>query len=98
MSSTTSRRIVLAFKVLLISAVSAAQTSTAVPTQFNDFTIAQLQAEMSSGRPTSEKLTQFYLNRIFALDQGRPGVNSVIQLNPDALALARSADAMRRNR
>jgi amidase len=67
-----------------------------VPTRLNDATIAQLQAHMASGALTSEELTRFYLARIAGLDQGRLGVNSVIELNPDALTLARHADVMRR--
>jgi amidase len=66
------------------------------PTRLNEATIAQLQKRMASGALTSEDLTRFYLARIAALDQGRLGVNSVIELNPDALALARQADALRR--
>src|SRR5262249_55110 len=38
-----------------------------------------------------------YLTRIGALDQKGPGVNSVIELNPDALVMARNADALRRH-
>ena len=67
-----------------------------VPTQHNEATIAQLQAQMASGRLTSEELTQEYIARIIALDQNGPGVNAVIELNPEALALARNADALRR--
>src|SRR5437588_493922 len=67
-----------------------------VPTQHNEATVAQLQAEMASGKLTSEGLTQEYISRILALDQGGPGVNSVIELNPDALVMARNADALRR--
>lgn len=66
------------------------------PTQFNEATVSQLQQLMNSGGLSSEQLTQFYLNRIIALDQNGPGVNAVIELNPDALAMARNADAMRR--
>jgi len=66
------------------------------PTRLNEATIAQLQKRMASGALTSEDLTRFYLARIAALDQGRLGVNSVIELNPDALALARHADTLRR--
>jgi amidase len=51
---------------------------------------------MADGRLTSEELTKEYIARIIALDQNGPGVNSVIELNPDALALARQADALRR--
>jgi amidase len=96
MPSSVSRRIILAFKLLFVAALSSAQTSTSAPTQFNEFTVAQLQAEMSAGRLTSVQLTQFYLNRILALDQ-RGGVNAVIELNPDALAWASNADALRKN-
>jgi amidase len=66
------------------------------PTRHNEATVAELQAEMASGALTSEELTQEYISRILALDQKGPGVNSVIELNPDALAMARNADALRR--
>jgi amidase len=67
-----------------------------VPTKHNEATVAQLQAEMASGRLTSEELTKEYIERIIALDQNGPAVNSVIELNPDALAMARNADSLRR--
>ena len=73
---------------------SAAGTPTA-PTQFNEFTIAQLQAEMNSGQLTSVGLTNYYLRRIATLDREGPGVNSVIELNPDAVTMAQAADAAR---
>src|SRR6058998_3637188 len=50
---------------------------------------------MAGGRLTSVQLTQYYLDRIAALDQSGPNVNSIIELNPDALKLARSADNCR---
>ncbi|HTC77802.1 MAG TPA: amidase family protein, partial [Terriglobales bacterium] len=82
---------------LLMPTLMAAQTAnSAIPTQHNEATVAQLQAEMASGRLTSEQLTNEYISRITALDQNGPGVNSVIELNPDALAMARNADALRR--
>src|SRR5947209_18182784 len=65
------------------------------PTQFNEATVADLQADMAAGRLTSVQLTQYYVDRILALDQGGPNVNSVIELNPDALAMAQSADTLR---
>jgi amidase len=41
-------------------------------------------------------LTLFYLNRIRALDENGPRVNSVIEVNPEALSMARAADSLRR--
>ena len=64
--------------------------------RFSEATVAQLQAAMASGNLTSEELTRAYIRRIFELDQGGPGVNAVIELNPDAIAMAQQADAMRR--
>ena len=68
-----------------------------IPTEHNEATIAQLQAEMSSGKLNSVQLTREYIARIQALDQSGPNVNSVIELNPDALAMAKHADDLRRH-
>jgi amidase len=67
-----------------------------VPKNHNEWTVAQLQAEMASGKLTSENLTREYIARIVALDQNGPGVNAVIELNPDALVMARNADKLRK--
>ena len=64
-------------------------------TRFNEATVSQLQSMMQSGQLTSVELTNFYLNRILRLDQNGPGVNAVIELNPDALAAAKNADDLR---
>src|SRR5262245_9926181 len=99
MSSIVRGRIVFAFTVPLVAAAVTlvfAQRTRVVPAQFNEFTVAQLQEAMNDGRLTSERLTRFYIDRILALDQNGPGVNSVIELNPDAIELAERADAMRR--
>jgi amidase len=100
--------IVPAVRTLLLAAllalpVAAANDATRnsdspdVPTGHNEATVAQLQAEMASGKLTSEELTKEYIKRIIALDQNGPGVNSVIELNPDALAMARYADVLRKH-
>ena len=90
-----SRTIGTLFVTILVTCTFAAAQSDN-PSKFNEATIAELQADMSSGKLTSAELTQFYITRILKLDQKGPGVNSVIELNPDAPAEARDADAMRR--
>jgi len=82
---------------LLVSTLVGAQNSNSIPTQFNEATVAQLQAQMTSGTLTSQQLTKYYIDRINALDQNGPGVNAVIELNPDALVMARNADMARKN-
>lgn len=91
------RAFVLAFALASTFATAQnANSSDQIPTQHNEATVAQLQAEMASGRLTSVELTQEYIARILALDQNGPGVNAVIELNPDALNMAKNADALRR--
>ena len=92
MTSTLTRTMAMA--ALLLSPLAAADDDN-VPTRHNEATVAQLQAEMASGSLTSEALTKEYIARIVALDQDGPGVNSVIELNPDAVAMARRADDLR---
>ena len=82
------------FLALLASSRAAAADS--APFRHAEATVAQLQAEMAAGRLTSEQLTRDYIQRILDLDQGGPGVNAVIELNPDAISMARDADAKRR--
>jgi amidase len=74
-----------------------AQSQSAVErSSFDEATIAQLQAAMAAGRTSAAELTNHYLNRIQAIDERGPHLNSVIEVNPDALAQAHAADALRR--
>src|SRR5258705_2074225 len=59
-------------------------------------TIAQLQDGMKAGRLTSRGVTQFYLDRIVALDRQGPSLRAVLETNPDALTIADAMDAERR--
>jgi amidase len=58
-------------------------------------TVAELQASMAAGRLTSEQLTRRYIRRIEKNDRNGAGLNSVIELNPDAIEMARHADRLR---
>lgn len=66
-----------------------------IPDDLNEATVAQLQGMMASHRLNSQQLTRYYIDRIVALDQNGPAVNSVIELNPDALSMALNADMLR---
>lgn len=55
-------------------------------------TIDQLQAAMNRGELTAVALTQAYLDRIAAIDQAGPALRAVIEVNPEALAIAAQAD------
>ena len=61
----------------------------------NELTVGELQETMKSGKYSSADLTKLYLDRIKAIDKDGPELNSVIELNPDALAIAGALDKER---
>lgn len=60
-----------------------------------EITVVELQAAMKDGRLTSASLVELYLERIQALDRTGPTLRAVQEINPDALAIARSLDQER---
>src|SRR5947207_4237641 len=66
------------------------------PFEFEETTIADLQEAMRAGRHTSHTITEAYLERIRDLDKAGPALNSVIELNPDAVAIAENLDNERK--
>ena len=69
----------------------------AAPFELEEATVTGLQAGMASGKHTSVGLTERYLARIQELDRtGDTALRSVIELNPDALAIAVAMDAERK--
>ncbi|TJY40823.1 amidase [Cohnella pontilimi] len=59
-------------------------------------TIPELQAAMDNGTLTSKELVLYYLYRIATYDQSGPMLNSVIELNPDAVFIAEALDEERK--
>jgi len=63
--------------------------------ELDEATVADLQAGMVSGKFSAQGLAEKYLARIDAVDKRGPAVNSVIEVNPEALAIADSLDKER---
>jgi amidase len=61
-----------------------------------EWTIAELQTKMESGELTARQIADLYLQRIEAVDKNGPYINSIIELNPDALEIADTLDAERK--
>lgn len=61
-------------------------------------TIAGLLRDQQAGRRTARRIAEQYLSRIQALDRNGPSLHSIIELNPDALAIADALDAERQAR
>ena len=78
---------------------SAANNAAAPPIpafELDELTIGELQSGMASGKFTAHSLTRKYLDRIDDVDKHGPNINSVIEMNPDALAIATELDRERK--
>ena len=64
--------------------------------EFADISVAQLQARLKAGTLMSRALTEAYFARIAAIDAKGPMLKSVIETNPDALAIAEALDKERK--
>jgi amidase len=82
--------------VALALTLVTAQAPAPAPFDLEEATVATLQQRMQSGRETARSLVDKYLARIEAIDRGGPALKSVIEINPDARAIADRLDGERR--
>ncbi|MGE0590008.1 MAG: amidase, partial [Cyclobacteriaceae bacterium] len=78
--------------LLIIFSCTPKQSDTSDPIRkfkYEEFTINQLQKGYSTGEFSVEEVVQSYLDRIAAIDDRGPKLNSVIQINPDAIEIAK---------
>ena len=77
-----------------------AQTPKSFPTmkqfELDEITVADLQDGMKSGKFTARSLVEKYQARIAEIDKDGPAINSIIELNPDVLAIADALDQERK--
>ncbi|WP_335621967.1 amidase family protein [Chryseolinea soli] len=70
------------------------ETNTAFPLE--EATLESLQQKMQRGEYTSRAIVELYLKRIEAVDKQGPALRSILELNPDALAIADAMDQERK--
>jgi Asp-tRNAAsn/Glu-tRNAGln amidotransferase A subunit and related amidases len=78
-----------------MGASAAKKTPAAAKIEVVEASVAGLQTAMARGELTSRALTAAYLERIKRIDKAGPKINAVIEVNPDALAIAGALDAER---
>ncbi|RPJ24043.1 MAG: amidase [Chloroflexi bacterium] len=61
-----------------------------------EWTITELQEKMDSGELTARRIAELYMDRISEMDKEGPYLNSVIELNPEALEIAEALDQERK--
>ena len=62
------------------------------PFEIEEATITDLRAGIKSGKYTARSIAEKYLARIDEIDKRGPAINAVIEINPDALAIAEALD------
>ena len=75
--------------------VARSTTAAAASSDIEELTVAQIQAAMGKGGFSAQSLVERYLARIDQIDV-RGGLKSIIELNPDAQAIAKQMDAERK--
>jgi amidase len=85
--------------LMWVGTVTPGAQQTVAPARFplDELTVRDLQDAMAAGRYSSHRLVELYLERITAIDRGGPALRSVLEVNPDALAIADALDAERRS-
>ncbi len=63
--------------------------------KLNELTIDDLKKMMETGKESSESLVKLYLDRIAEIDKKGPGINAIIEINPDAQKIAAELDKER---
>ncbi len=63
-----------------------------------ELSIAELQKRLASGQDSCRSLVEKYMARIDAMDRRGPSVRQVLEINPDALAIADTLDAERKSK
>ncbi len=87
----------------VVTPPSAESTPDIKPFDLEEITITELQDGMKSGKFTARSLVEKYLARIDEVDKPNrekysPGLNAIIELNPDALSIAGALDQERKEK
>ncbi len=85
--------VLILFATLLFSGIAESQQTTRA--NYTEFDIDSLQALMQTGELSSRQLVQFYLDRVEAIDRNGPKLNSIIEVNPQAIEIATALDSER---
>jgi amidase len=79
----------------LLSGCAPDPVTSEAPFELQGISITAMQDKLNSGKYTSVQIAELYLNRINTIDQNGIALHAVIELNPDALAIAAERDIER---
>jgi amidase len=97
MEVTSKGRLLWLVRVVLLSIAGTAQAQTPAPeSRLEYLSVDQISQRMERNQLSAVGLVQHLQQRIAALDKQGPMINAIIELNPDALAMAESLDRERK--
>ena len=73
------------------------QSDGTIPFDLDEETISSLSKKLALATYSSQQLVELYLKRIENIDKGGPKLNSIIELNPDAISIAKQMDNERKD-
>ena len=65
--------------------------------QFEEMTVSEMQKGFAGGDFTITEVVKYYLDRIEKIDKNGPALNSILEINPDALVIAETLDEELKN-
>jgi amidase len=80
----------------VVRRLRATHYSEETPFELEEMTVADLRLRLETGQDSAVSLVEKYLARINTIDRSEAGTNCVIEVNPDALAIAHRLDVERR--
>ena len=73
------------------------QSDDTIPFDLDEETISSLSKKLALATYSSQQLVELYLKRIENIDKAGPKLNSIIELNPDAISIAKQMDNERKD-
>ncbi|TNE74494.1 amidase [bacterium] len=91
------KKTILSISILLIALISCKdERDLYKELHLEEITIPEIQTAFKNGSFTAVDLTKAYLKRIEDIDKNGPAINSIIEVNPDAIAIAKQLDKERK--
>src|ERR1700751_1599062 len=89
------RRGAPAFAFICVASTAKPPPKIALDAEIAAFDAVELEARLASGELSAERVAWVFLARIESLNEAGPSLHAVVEVNPDALAIARELDRRR---
>ncbi|HUO67221.1 MAG TPA: amidase family protein, partial [Gammaproteobacteria bacterium] len=89
------RRLALALAIVCVGCTAKAPPTAVTDAEIATFDALTLESHLASGELSAERVASVFLARIQASNDAGPNLHALVEINPDALAIARDLDKRR---